>query len=101
MNMSEHTIVPIDVPDATLAPAAYVRALADTLGDRDPLRVYAATAATLDELCGALTDEQWQVPLAAGEWTAAQITRHLLDVDIVYGFRWRHVLTHKNPSYPR
>jgi len=98
--MSEHTIVPIDVPDATLAPAAYVRALTDTLGNRDPLQVYAATTATIDELCGAVTDEQWHIPLAAGEWTAAQITGHMLDVDIVYAFRWRLVLTQENPSYP-
>lgn len=47
-----------------------------------------------------LDDEQWQVPLADGEWSAAQIIGHLLDVDIVYGFRWRLVLTEDRPAYP-
>jgi hypothetical protein len=39
-------IEPIQVPDATREPAAYVRALVDTLGDREPLEVLRQTPTT-------------------------------------------------------
>jgi DinB superfamily len=98
--MSQHTIVPIEIPDASREPAAYVRSLVDTLGDRDPLEVYAATPASAADICHGLSDAQWHAPLAEGEWSAAQIVGHLFDVDIVYGFRWRLVLTEDKPAYP-
>jgi hypothetical protein len=90
----------IEIPDATAEPAAYVRALLDTLGDRDPLGVYEATAGQVRQLCQGLSAAQWGVPLGAGEWNAAQIVGHLIDVDIVYGFRFRLVLTEEAPAYP-
>jgi len=39
-------IEPIPIPDATLEPAAYVQALVDTLGDREPLEVMRQTPTT-------------------------------------------------------
>ena len=90
----------IEIPDATAEPAAYVRALLDTLGDRDPLEVYETTAGQVRRLCQDLSAAQWDVPLGAGEWNAAQIVGHLIDVDIVYGFRFRLVLTEEEPVYP-
>lgn len=98
--MTPPTIIPIEVPDATREPDAYVRALVETLGDRDPLEVYAATPATAGHICDGLSADRWHVPLADGEWSAAQIIGHLFDVDIVYGFRWRLVLTEDKPTYP-
>jgi hypothetical protein len=91
----------IEIPDATLEPDAYVRALLATLGDRDAMEVDAETPHAIRRLCGGLTDAAWSVPLAPGEWNAQQIVGHLLDVDIVYGFRWRLVLTEDEPAYPR
>jgi len=90
----------IEIPDATAEPAAYVRALLDTLGDRDPLEVYETTAGQVRRLCQDLSATQWDVPLGPGEWNAAQIVGHLIDVDIVYGFRFRLVLTEEDPAYP-
>jgi len=90
----------IEIPDATLQPDAYVRALLATLGDRDAVEVYAETPHEVRRRCGGLTDETWLVPLGLGEWNARQIVGHLLDVDIVYGFRWRLVLTEDDPAYP-
>ena len=40
-------IEPIPIPDATLEPAAYVQALVDTLGDREPLEVMRQTPTTV------------------------------------------------------
>jgi hypothetical protein len=93
-------IKPIQIPDATLEPAAYVRALVDTLGDREPLEVLRETPAAVRAMCGELTDAQWRTPMADGEWNALQVVGHLLDVDVVYGFRWRLILTEDRPAYP-
>ena len=93
-------IEPIQIPDATLEPAAYVRALVDTLGDREPLEVLRQTPTTVRAMCAELTDTQWRTPMADGEWNALQVVGHLLDVDVVYGFRWRLILTQDRPSYP-
>lgn len=98
--MTEHTIPAIEIPDATLEPAAYVAALTETLGDRDALKVYCATPDRVMDMCRGLTEDQWRIPLADGEWTPAQVVGHILDVDIVYGFRLRLVLTEDNPSFP-
>ena len=93
-------IEPIEIPDATREPAAYVRALLDTLGGREPLEVMRRTPTAVRAMCEALSDRQWRIPMAAGEWNAVQVVGHLLDVDVVYGFRWRLVLTEDRPSYP-
>jgi hypothetical protein len=98
--MGQPMILPIEIPDATTEPAAYVRALIDTLGERDPLETYSTTPSVIADICHDLSAKQWRTPLAAGEWSAAQIVGHLLDVDVVYGFRFRLVLTEENPSYP-
>jgi hypothetical protein len=93
-------IEPIEIPDATREPAAYVQALVRTLGEREPLEVLRGTPATARELCRGLDDRAWRTPLAEGEWSPLQVVGHLLDVDIVYGFRWRLILTEDRPSYP-
>ena len=93
-------IEPIQIPDATLEPAAYVRALVETLGDREPLEVLRQTPTAVRAMCAELTDAQWRTPMADGEWNALQVVGHLLDVDVVYGFRWRLILTQERPSYP-
>lgn len=91
---------PIVIPDATNEPVAYVKALLDTLGDRDPLEVYAETSRAVRELCEGLGESAWTTPMAPGEWSAYQVVGHLFDVDVVYGFRWRLALTEDTPSYP-
>jgi hypothetical protein len=93
-------VEPIVIPDASREPAAYVAALLDALGDHDPLEVYAASPKAVRELCAGLDEAGWLAPMAPGEWNACQIVGHLLDVDVVYGFRWRLALTEDTPSYP-
>jgi hypothetical protein len=93
-------IEPIQIPDATLEPAAYVRALVDTLGDRQPLEVLRQTPTAVRAICAGLAEAQWRTPMAGGEWNALQVVGHLVDVDVVYGFRWRLILTEDRPAYP-
>jgi hypothetical protein len=90
----------IVIPDASSEPEAYVAALLDALGDRDPLEVYGGTAEAVARLCDGLDRNLWNARPGEGEWSAYQLLGHLLDVDIVYGFRWRLVLTAEVPTYP-
>jgi hypothetical protein len=98
--MEEAMVEPILIPDATREPAAYVKALLETLGDRNPLEVYAEGPKAVRELCGGLDETAWTTPMAPGEWSAYQVVGHLFDVDVVYGFRWRLALTEDTPTYP-
>ncbi len=93
-------IQPIQIPDATVEPAAYVQALVDTLGDHEPLQVLRQTPTAVRAMCAGLSDAQWRTPMADGEWNALQVVGHLLDVDVVYEFRWRLILTQDRPGYP-
>jgi hypothetical protein len=93
-------IEPIQIPDATREPAAYVRALVATLGDREPLAVLRQTPTAVRAMCAGLTEAQWGTPMAEEEWNALQVVGHLLDVEVVYGFRWRLILTEDRPAYP-
>jgi hypothetical protein len=90
----------IEIPDATVEPAAYVQALLSTLGSRDPLTVCADTPNRARRLCSELRTQLWMVPMGPGEWNALQVVGHLFDVDVVYGFRWRLALTEEGPTYP-
>jgi DinB family protein len=93
-------IEPIQIPDATREPAAYVQALVATLGDREPLAILRQTPTAVRAMCAGLTEAQWGTPMAEEEWNALQVVGHLLDVEVVYGFRWRLILTEDRPSYP-
>jgi hypothetical protein len=93
-------IKPIEIPDATREPQAYVAALLAILGDQDPVGVYRQTPNAVRGLCEDLDDAGWLLAPDPGEWNPKQIVGHLLDADIVYGFRWRLALTENNPSYP-
>jgi hypothetical protein len=91
---------PIQIPDATAQPAAYKQALLDLIGDADPVETMSGTVAKWRQIVGDLSPAQLTAEPADGEWSVGAITGHLFDVDLVYGFRWRLLLTEDNPSYP-
>lgn len=91
---------PIETPDATDQPVAYRDALLALVGERDPLAIMAETPARLASLLAGRPAAELQRPPATGEWPAATILGHLVDVEIVSGFRWRLALTEDRPSYP-
>jgi DinB superfamily len=88
------------IPDATDEPRAYVDALLRTLGEREPLEVYRTTPDVIADRCADLPVGRWHSAPGPAEWSAYQIIGHVFDVDIVYGFRWRLVLTADTPTYP-
>jgi len=100
-------MIPVDVssekfpiPDATAEPAAYVQALLDVIGDRDPLDVLSRTAGEIDRIMADEEVGRLQVRPEHDEWSFQDVLGHLLDVDIVYGFRLRLALTADLPTYP-
>lgn len=90
----------IFVPSAVTDPAEYQRALLELAADGDPLATFAGTPAAVGKLCADLPVAALSRPPEPGEWSIAEVIGHLLDVDIVYGFRWRLVLTEDDPAYP-
>jgi DinB superfamily len=91
---------PIEVPDATEQPLAYRDALLALVGERDPLAIMAETPGRVSSLLAGRDAAELAAPPAAGEWPAGTILGHLVDVEIVFGFRWRLALTEDRPSYP-
>jgi hypothetical protein len=90
----------VDIPSATEEPAAYVTALLEVAGDRDPFDVIAQTPVWAKILCTDTPTELLNRVPEPDEWPAAFIVGHLFDVDVVYGFRWRLVITEDDPVYP-
>lgn len=93
-------IEPIDLPDATTRPQEYREALLTVIGDQDPVAVLERTPGRIRELVAGREARALSSPPAPGEWSPAQIVGHLLDVDVVYGFRTRLALTADNPAFP-
>jgi hypothetical protein len=88
------------MPDASTEPAAYKQALLKLSEQDDPLETMSHTAAAWRQLTQDLTAVQLNREPEPGEWPIAQITGHLFDVDLVFGFRGRLMLTADNPTYP-
>ena len=91
---------PIVMPSASDEPAAYKRALLELSADSIPIDVLRTTVGAWRAATEGLTAEQLTVAPEPGEWSVAQITGHLFDVDLVFGFRARLILTADNPTYP-
>ncbi|MFN8572243.1 MAG: DinB family protein [Gemmatimonadaceae bacterium] len=75
---------------------AYKRALLDLLGDRDPVAVFAELPDAIAEQTAFLSDEDARRPEREGKWSILQVIQHLIDSEIVYGFRTRLILS--NPG---
>jgi hypothetical protein len=76
---------------------AYIDAVLDVLGDRDPRQVLERTPPALEDLLAGLSTSQLRTPEAPGKWSMAQVLRHLADSEIVYAWRLRMVLAHDRP----
>ena len=82
------------------ATAEYSVALLKFLGDREPLDVFAQTAADLRAAVKGLSKRQLDTPEAPGRWSVAAVVKHLADVEVVLGFRYRKVLGEPGTRIP-
>ena len=83
---------------AAASAGAYVRALLEVLGERDPLAVLAELDGWLDRRFSGVSEAALRRPEAPGKWAAADVVQHLADSELVLGFRMRMVLTEDRPA---
>ena len=76
---------------------AYVTAILELLGDRDPLDVLSRTEGALRAAIDGLSPRQLATPEAPTKWSITQVLQHLADSDLVLGWRLRMVLAHDRP----
>ena len=79
---------------------AYVSALIELLGDRDPMHVMAATPKSLREAVSGLSGEALRSPEADNKWSVLQVVQHLADSELVYGYRMRLIVAEDAPDIP-
>jgi hypothetical protein len=79
------------------AAGAYVRALLDLLGSRDPLEVMAELLPWMDSRLDGLPDVVLRRPEGPAKWSVIQVIQHLADSDLVAGFRIRMVVAEDRP----
>lgn len=71
---------------------AYVRKTEAYRAGRDPIRLMRGHAGRLERAVGGLTTAQLRRRPAPGKWSIADILGHLLDTEVVYGYRYRMAL---------
>ncbi|HEV7366139.1 MAG TPA: DinB family protein [Gemmatimonadales bacterium] len=83
--------------NAAAAAAAYIRALLDLLGPRDPLAVMRELLPWLDDRLRGVGEGRLRQPEAPGKWSVIEVIQHLADSDLVAGFRIRMMLSEDRP----
>ncbi|HXO18720.1 MAG TPA: DinB family protein [Thermoanaerobaculia bacterium] len=86
------------VGETGAAAAAYVAALLEMLGDRDPLVVLAEHPQAIAELTAGLDDATLRKPEKPGKWSVLEVVQHLADTELVTGYRLRMILAHREPE---
>jgi hypothetical protein len=76
---------------------AYVQALFDVLGDRDPLDTMPRTPALLRDAVEGVEDDALRRPEAPGKWSVVEVVQHLADSELVYGYRIRMTVAQDRP----
>lgn len=76
---------------------AYVAAVLDLVGDRDPLSVMRETIDVLPQAIAGLSPQQLRQPERPGKWSIAQVLQHLADSEIVTAWRIRLILAQDRP----
>jgi DinB family protein len=84
--------------NAAAAAPAYVRALLDLLGEREPIAVMEELVPALERRLRGVPDPVLRRPESPGKWSVVEVLQHLADVELVYGFRGRLVLSEERPT---
>lgn len=87
-------------PGAKLAAPAYTKALLDVLGSRDPFEVMGQQESAVRGALSGVSPDALRRPEAPGKWCLLQVVRHLVDTEVVYGYRTRLVVAEDYPPIP-
>jgi hypothetical protein len=77
--------------------AAYVDAILELLGERDPMVVLRETVDALPRATAGLSLDELRRPERPGKWSIAEILQHLADSEIVGSWRFRLILAQDRP----
>jgi uncharacterized damage-inducible protein DinB len=77
---------------------AYIQAVLELIGDRDPVEILSGTPAVFAAVVDAESPERLAAPERPGAWSIAGILRHMADSELVWGYRLRMVLTEERPT---
>jgi hypothetical protein len=88
------------VSGAASNPDAYIQALLAMLGDDDPLEVQAGHVARIERAIRGVGTAELRRPEKPGKWSIAQVLNHLVDTELVYGYRIRMIVAHDAPRIP-
>ena len=78
--------------------AAYVRAVLELLGDREPIAVLREMPSALPRAIEGLSPQQLRHPERPGKWSIGQILQHLADSEVVWAWRIRLILAQDRPQ---
>jgi uncharacterized damage-inducible protein DinB len=76
---------------------AYVSAILELLGDRDPVEVLRSTPDALDRFVASTPDDMLRRPEMPGKWSMQQVLAHLADSDLVWAWRLRLIVAQDRP----
>jgi hypothetical protein len=76
----------------TETPQQYIQRILGHAGDHDPLKVQATTAKKIKSLIQGHSAAALRKRPAPDKWSVTEIVTHLVDTDIVGGFRMRFIL---------
>jgi uncharacterized damage-inducible protein DinB len=77
---------------------AYIAAILELLGDRDPANVLSATAPALEAILASTPADLLGRAESPGKWAMRDVLAHLADSDLVWGWRLRLVLAQDRPT---
>jgi hypothetical protein len=80
------------------AAAAYIAALLDLLGDRDPMTLLRSTSAKLRDAVKDVPLEVLRRPEKPGKWSPIEVVQHLADSELVWSYRMRLVAAEDRPT---
>ena len=82
---------------AAAAAPAYVRALLDLLGSREPLEVLPELIPWLERRLAGISESRLGRPEAPGKWSVVAIVQHLADSELILAVRGRLILSEDRP----
>lgn len=77
--------------------ARYSASLLELLGDRDPMAVWAESPDAVAALVAKVSEADAVRPEKPGKWSIAHVVSHLVDSEIVYGYRVRLIVAEDSP----
>jgi uncharacterized damage-inducible protein DinB len=92
--MSVYTNASNSTPRET---AAYVAAVLELVGERDPMGILRATPGLLRDTIAHEAPAALRKPERPGKWSVAQVLQHLADAEIVWAWRLRLILAQERP----